>query len=304
MPSSNETAMASFTAVDLSKLQAPDLIEALNFETIFVDALAQFRKLLPEFSALTEADPVYKILQLFAARELLLRQRANDKAQQTMLAFATGSNLDHLGALFGVARLLLDPGNSQTGAPPTYESDVDFRRRIQLAPEGFSVAGPKGAYIFHALSASADVMDASATSPAPGQVLVTVQSRTGDGTAPQELLDEVVAVLADDGVRPLTDEVAVQSAEIIPYAIRGRLYTYAGPDSAVVIREALRSLQAYLAEAHRIGRDVPESAIKAKLFADGVQRIELDEPAADILISRTQAAYCTAIDIVHAGIDE
>ncbi len=131
-----------------------------------------------------------------------------------------------------------------------------------------------------------------------------MQSRTGDGTAPQELLDEVAAVLADDGVRPLTDEVAVQSAEIIPYAIRGRLYTYAGPDSAVVIREALRSLQAYLAEAHRIGRDVPESAIKAKLFADGVQRIELDEPAADIRISRTQAAYCTAIDIVHAGIDE
>ncbi|AZK85836.1 baseplate assembly protein [Xanthomonas oryzae] len=296
--------MASFTAVDLSRLKAPDLIDALDFETIFAEALAQFRKLLPEFSALTEADPVYKILQLFAARELLLRQRANDKAQQTMLAFATGANLDHLGALFGVARLVLDPGQRDIGLAPTYESDVDFRRRIQLAPEGFSVAGPEGAYIFHALSASADVMDASATSPAPGQVLVTVQSRTGDGTAPQELLDEVAAVLADDGVRPLTDEVAVQSAEIIPYAIRGRLYTYAGPDSAVVIREALRSLQAYLAEAHRIGRDVPESAIKAKLFADGVQRIELDEPAADILISRTQAAYCTAIDIVHAGIDE
>ncbi|MCC8536422.1 hypothetical protein LN474_05360 [Xanthomonas codiaei] len=60
--------MASFTAVDLSKLQAPDLIEALDFEAIFVEALAQFRRLLPEFSALTEADPVYKILQLFAAR--------------------------------------------------------------------------------------------------------------------------------------------------------------------------------------------------------------------------------------------
>ncbi|MDV2453476.1 baseplate assembly protein, partial [Xanthomonas hortorum NBC5720] len=102
--------MASFTAVDLSKLQAPDLIEVLNFETIFAEALAQFQNLLPEFSALTESDPVYKLLQLFAARELLIRQRANDKAQQTMLAFATGTNLDHLGALFGVARLVLDPG--------------------------------------------------------------------------------------------------------------------------------------------------------------------------------------------------
>nr|WP_228734680.1 baseplate J/gp47 family protein [Xanthomonas euvesicatoria] len=177
--------MASFTAVDLSKLQAPDLIEALGFEAILDEALAQFRKLLPEFCALTEADPGYKILQLFAARELLLRQRANDKAQQTMLAFATGNNLDHLGALFGVARLVLDPGRPENGIAPTRESDVDFRRRIQLAPEGFSVAGPEGAYIYHAPSVSADVMDASATSPAPGQVLVTVQSRTGDGAAPQ-----------------------------------------------------------------------------------------------------------------------
>ncbi|WP_338331032.1 baseplate assembly protein, partial [Xanthomonas citri] len=273
-------------------------------ETIFAEALAQFRELLPEFSALTEADPVYKLLQLFAARELLIRQRANDKAQQTMLAFATGTNLDHLGALFGVARLVLDPGQPENGIAPTYESDMDFRRRIQLAPEGFSVAGPEGAYIYHALSAAADVMDASATSPAPGQVLVTVQSRTGDGTAPQALLDEVAAILNNDDVRPLTDEVTVQSTQVVPYAIRGRVYTYAGPDSAVVMREALRSLQAYLAEAHRIGRDVPESAIKAKLFADGVQRVELDSPAADIRISRTQAAYCTSIDIVHAGIDE
>lgn len=228
--------MASFTAVDLSKLQAPDLIEELDFETLFADVLTRFLELLPEFSALTEADPVYKILQLFAARELLLRQRANDKAQQTMLAFATGTNLDHLGALFGVVRLVLAPGQPETGVPPTHESDVDFRRRIQLAPEGFSVAGPEGAYIYHALSAAADVMDASATSPAPGQVLVTVQSRTGDGTAPQALLDEVAAVLTNADVRPLTDEVAVQSAEIVPYAIRGRVYTYAGPDSAVVMR--------------------------------------------------------------------
>ena len=64
---------------------------------------------------------------------------------------------------------------------------------------------------------------------------------------PQALLDEVAAVLTNADVRPLTDEVAVQSAEIVPYAIRGRVYTYAGPDSAVVMREAQRSLQAYLA---------------------------------------------------------
>ena len=46
-----------------------------------------------------------------------------------------------------------------------------------------SVAGPTGAYEFHALSADGDVKDAAATSPAPGEVVVTVLSRTGDGAA-------------------------------------------------------------------------------------------------------------------------
>lgn len=35
-------------------------------------------------------------------------------------------------------------------------------------------------------------------------------------TAPQELLDKVAAVLTDADVRPLTDEVTVQSAQIVP----------------------------------------------------------------------------------------
>ena len=81
------------------------------------------------------------------------------------------------------------------------ESDADFRRRIILAPEGYSVAGPEGAYIFHALSADPDVLDASATSPTPGEVVVTVLSRTGDGTAPPELLATVEAAGSADDVR-------------------------------------------------------------------------------------------------------
>lgn len=296
--------MASYTAVDLSKLQAPDLIEQLDFETIFAQAMAQLVALVPEFTALVESDPVYKLVQLFCVRELTLRQNVNDKARQCMLAFATGTNLDHIGALFGVTRLTLDPGNADQGIPPTLEPDADLRRRIQLAPEGFSVAGPEGAYIFHALSAHADVLDASATSPTPGDVIVTVLSRQGDGTAGEDVLDAVTAALRDDDVRPLTDAVTVQSAEIVPFEIHARVYTFAGPDRAVVMTEALRRLNAYLAESHRIGRDVPESAIKAMLFAEGVQRVELDSPVGDVVISRTQAPFCTQVDVEHAGVDE
>lgn len=296
--------MAAFTAVDLSKLQAPDLIDQFDFETIFASALAQFVSLMPEFSAMTESDPVYKLLQLFAAREMNLRQQVNEKAKQCMLAFATGNNLDHLGALFGVTRLVLDPGDAANAIAPTLESDADFRRRIQLAPEGFSVAGPEGAYIYHALSADSAVLDASATSPAPGEVVVTVLSREGNGAASAALLASVSGVLQADEVRPLTDAVTVQSAQIVPFAISAQIYTYAGPDSEVVMAEARRRLDAYLAESHRLGRDVPESALKAMLFADGVQRVVLTSPTSDVVVSRTQASWCTGITLTHAGIDE
>jgi len=94
-----------------------------------------------------------------------------------MLAYALGSDLDHLGALLGVKRRLLDPGDPSKQQPALYESDENFRRRITLAPESFSVAGPECAYIYHALGAHADVLDTSVSSPAPGQIQVYILSR-------------------------------------------------------------------------------------------------------------------------------
>ena len=184
------------------------------------------------------------------------------------------------------------------------ESDTEFRRRIQLAPEGFSVAGPEGAYIFHALSADPDVLDASATSPTPGEVVVTVLSRQGDGAPSAPLVAAVEAALADDSVRPLTDHVTVQAATIVPYSVQATVYTYAGPDSALVLAESQRRLEAYIEASHRLGRDVPLSGIYSVLHSEGVQRVELDSPLADIVITRTQASHCTGITIIAGGVDE
>lgn len=296
--------MSTFTAVDLSRLEAPAVIEPLDFETIVNEMLDQLRALDPEFSAVTESDPAYRILQVCAYREIMQRQRVNEAARAVMLAYATGTDLDHLGALFGVRRLELDPGDPTHSVPPTMESDTDFRRRIQLAPEGFSVAGPEGAYIYHALSAHPDVLDASATSPAPGEVVVTVLSRDGDGSASPVLVDAVNDRLTDDSVRPMTDQVTVAGAQIVPFQVQAVVYTYAGPDATVVLAESARRLDDYLAESHRLGRDVPRSGIYSVLHSEGVQRVELQLPSADLVIDRHQASWCTSVDITHGGVDE
>ncbi|GFM28149.1 putative phage baseplate assembly protein [Novosphingobium sp. PY1] len=294
---------ATFTAVDLSRLPAPDIVEELDFETILADAVARMQAQMPEFVT-RDSDPATKLLQVFAYFAQLLRQRVNDAVRAVMPAYAVGADLDNIAALFGITRFTLTPADEALGIPAVMESDADFRRRMVLAPEGYSVAGPEGAYIFHALSADADVLDASATSPAAGEVLVSVLSRTGSGAASAALVSKVAAYVSDETRRPLTDFVTVQSAEIVTYAVEATLTTFSGPDGGVVLAAAQANLDAYIASSHRLGRDITRSAIFAALHVEGVQNVELSAPAADIIVSRTQAPHCTGTTINYAGTGE
>ena len=294
------------TAIDLSQLPVPNVVEAIDYEEILSALLEDLVERYPEFDVPAESDPIYKVLEVAAYREMLVRQRVNQAARAVMLAYAEDEDLDNLGALFNVKRLQTyagDPG-AIPPLPPEYETNPDFRRRILLSLEGLSTAGPEGAYIFHALSASGSVLDASATSPAPGDVVVTVLGREGDGTAPPELLDAVEQAVGAETVRPLTDHVTVQGAEVVPYTIAATLYFQPGPDSQVVLAEAQAEAQRYADRQHRLGVDITLSGVYAALHRAGVQRVELASPAATININRQQAAYCTAIALTDGGVHE
>lgn len=298
--------MSKFTAINLALIAPPKVVEALDYEQVLAEMLADLSVRLPEFETFLESDPVVKILQIAAYRETVLRQRINDAAKAVMLPYALGTDLDNIGALFGVSRLEVTPADPDA-TPPTaaaFESDSDFRYRIQLSLEGLSTAGPEGAYIFHALSANGLVLDASAISPDPGEVVVSVLSRMGDGTASAELLATVDTKLSAEDVRPLTDYVQVQGATIIPYQVNATLYFYAGPDRTVVMATAQAAIEAYTEAQHRLGLDVTLSGIYAALHQPGVQRVELAAPLASLTINRQSASYCTAINLTDGGLDE
>lgn len=294
------------SVIDLSQLPAPTVVESLDFETILDALIADLQARDLSFSALVESDPAYKVLEVAAYRELLLRQRVNDAARAVMLAFATGSDLDQLAALQNVVRLLIDPGDPAAvpPVPPAYEDDTRLRLRTQLAPESRSTAGPTGAYEYHALSASAEVLDVDVASPAPGGVVVTVLSTDGDGTPSAGLLDTVEAALTARDVRPLTDQVTVQAATIVDYTINATLYFYDGPDTEVVRQAAVDSVTAYADEHHRLGHDITLSGLYAALHRPGVQRVTLTAPAANLAIAADEASWCTAITVISGGVDE
>jgi phage-related baseplate assembly protein len=292
---------SSSTSVDLSRLPAPTIVEQLDYETIRAQLLAKLIELIPTFDATVESDPAVKVLEVAAYHELLLRQDFNDRVRQLLVAYATDSNLDQLATLVGVSRLLVTPGDATTGAGDVYEDDTALRQRVVLAPESFSVAGPELAYVARAKAADGAVLDASAISPVPGDVLVSVLSNVGDGTASPDLLALVTAKVTDKAVRPLGDRVTVASAGIVPFAVTAALITFSGPDVDLVLAAAATSLDSYLAANRLLGRDITLSGIYAALTVPGVERVLLTSPGADVSCDSTQAAHATAVAITHGG---
>ncbi|PPD36016.1 MAG: baseplate assembly protein [Methylomonas sp.] len=316
--------MTAFTQIDLSKVPAPNIVEALNFEAIFADMLADLQIRDSAFDALVESDPAYKILEVAAYRELLIRQRVNDSARAVMLAQAVNSDLDNLAANFNVERLLISPADNNTIPPvlAVYEDDIAFKARVQLAFEGLTTAGPSGSYIYHGLSADGNVKDigveavqfhmsgstividddAHLASPEPGQVAITVLSRVGTGTADASLLAKVDAAVNDEKVRPLTDRVVIRSAQIVNYSVNATLYFYDGPSSASVLAASQTKLNGYIDGQRKIGYDITRAGIYAALFQPGVQNVIIASPATDVVIDNHQAGYCTGITLLNGGL--
>lgn len=299
--------------VDLSQLPAPDVVEELDYESILAERKATLVSLFPEEqqdavarTLALESEPMTKFLEENAYREVIWRQRVNEAARANMLAYATQNDLDVIGANYDVERLVITPAD-ETAIPPVeavMETDSDFRLRIQQALEGLSVAGSTGAYEFHGRSADGRVADISVISPEPSCVTVSVLSREGAGAASPELLAVVLNALNDEDVRPVADRVTVQTASIVDYQIDATLYLYPGPESEPIRSAAEAKLKTYISAQHRLGRDIRKSAIYAALHVEGVQRVELAAPVADIVLDKTQASYCSDYQIVIGGSDE
>jgi phage-related baseplate assembly protein len=292
--------MSRFNLIDLSSLAAPDIVETIDFESIKLDILTDLVARDPDFSALLESDPGVKLVEAFAYREMLLRQRINDATKSNLLATATGTSLDHLATLFGVERMSFTDAMGIT----TAESDDRLRIRLQLAPAAFSCGGPSNAYLYFAFSTDLTVADASVYSPGPGQVMITIYSSENDGVPSAELLAAVSSALNADDVRPLTDVVQVQAATIHHYSVVAKLTLYPGPDAALVQTAVTTALTNYTAGVKRLGYGVTLAGLYGALAQAGVQNATLQAPATDIAGDPSIIHACDAVTVTTAAVRE
>ncbi|MHA6196814.1 baseplate assembly protein [Pseudomonas wadenswilerensis] len=290
--------------VDLSALPAPQVLEDLDFEEIFQADLETFKSHMGDsWTAQLESDPVTKLLEVGAYRTLLNRARVNDAAKALLLAYAKGSDLDQLAANVQLRRLVVRAADPNS-VPPTeeiLEEDDALRERIELVYEGLTTAGPRNSYILHARNASGQVADATAESPSPAMVDVTVLSFDDKGAASAGLLAQVAAYLNDDEVRPVADRLIVRSAEILPYRIEAVLHMVGnGPENEATLAECRRRLQAWINPRRRLGLEVARSGIDAQLHISGVARVEL-VGWQDIRPTKGQAAWCEGFTVTLGG---
>ena len=288
--------MTTVNRIDLSSLPLPDVVQPLDFEVLVNSMKAELIAIDPTWAAALdlESEPMLKLLEQIAYRELHQTNRVNQTAKSLLLAYATGTTLDHIGVTRDVERLLISPADPNATPPKeaVYESDDAYRRRIQLAPERYS-AGSAGAYVYWALSTAGTVRDAAVTTPAAGRVHLYIQSHT-DAIAGSALLAAVATTLNADDRRPFTDDLHVLAAQPLAFAIEAELTLFPWPDATSVLANANAALDRYLSQVSYLGYDVTISGLHAALHQSGVQRVNLISPTHDLVIPKSQYAYCTS----------
>jgi len=246
--------------IDLASLPAPAVVQTLTFEAVLSDLRADLVRLHPPAEAVLalESEPLNKLLEVAAYRELLFRERVNQAALSNLVAFAQGSDLDHKGAFIRLPRL---PG----------ELDDRYRVRILLRIAAMAGNGTAEQYRELAMRASLNVRAAAAMSPVPGSVLLILWLVDQGQAATTQAA--VQAALDAENARPLGVPVTVSIAQPKVIDVRARLWREAGAPTDLVAQVGAK-LEAAFASYAALGRGMPRSWITARLHVAGIARVE------------------------------
>jgi phage-related baseplate assembly protein len=281
------------STIDLSAIAAPEVIEELSYESILsslmVDAQARFDADGIDYDVGNlETDPVKIVLEAAAYREVNLRARANDAARANLLAFAGGTDLEHLAAFYDVTRSV-------------GETDTSLRERVLLAIVGRSAAGPEERYEAVARAVDARIIDAHIYQVDGGPALHCVLLTSGNGGVPDNTLkDAVLAALTADDVRSINDVITVGAA--VSTVVNITADVWLRPEaSQQIITDLPASIKAAWSSTARIGDDLALSWINSRLHVDGVSRVEVTAPVDSVIATDEEAIGIGTVTINYKG---
>ena len=203
---------------------------------------------------------------------------------------------------------------TQTTGGTDTESDENFRERIQIAPESFSVAGPVEAYRYFARSANADIIDVAVVGPSdgspsegyplPGEVHI-YPLMTGGTLPSEEVLTEVLKVCSAEDVRPDTDYVRVLAPVAVNYELN---VTYWIDEKDSVNSGSIRSSVESAVEGWELwqrkslGRDINPSELIRRVVNAGAKRCVVSSPEFRVL-KEYEVGMCTSESVTYGGLE-
>lgn len=202
---------------------------------------------------------------------------------------------------FTIGNLAVTAGGSEE------ETDDQLRQRIYLAPNSFSVAGPTGAYVYWAFTASPLIADVKVKGPLfPGTVGVYplyIDPVSGEPiTTPDVILMAVDAILNDLKIRPLCDSVVVASPTISNHALTVsyvRYQDYDEPTTTAAVFDAIVNLRNQLFK--KLGRSFVVNELKKVVMSvPGVYDVTVS-PDSNITAGETEVLFLNSISVSCSG---
>ena len=283
----------------IDNLAKPIVIEPISHDAIVSRQAEAFKALwsslraanpdLPAYDvSMLETDPAMIGNQAESAREVLLRQRINDAAISRLLAYASGSDLDHLAVFYDVSRLL-------------GEDDDRLKLRVILAIQGRSTGGTEERYRYIALTADLRVADAKIYTVGRSPLIhVALYSTAADGVASAELISIVNAALQADGVRMVNDTIMVASAVRRVIDLVADIWLLPDADAATLDR-AEANLRGAWSAVRALGRDLTTSWWRAQLMVAGVYKVSPVSPVDDEIAASSEALSIGTVSLRLQG---
>ena len=183
------------------------------------------------------------------------------------------------------------------------EADGPYRERVKLAPNLFSVGGSIGQYTYLVRKVSQTIIDVAVVSPARTQV--RVHPLTTSGLPSVELLSAITSALTPQDARPICDEVTVLAPTVVSQAIAVEVVAYTSADVGKLQAQLDAAIASWAASKRtRLGQDLVRSQVAAALSVDGVYRVTVVTPAADVVVSPTAYLNCTTLTVTITGTND
>jgi len=222
------------------------------------------------------------------------------------------------------------------------KEDIDeYKARLQMLPESFSVAGPDGAYEFWAKTANPGIIDAKVWMPdldmesfadflshwgitdplgfyqalgdyyresgtGPGNVNVTVLMKNGELPA-VEVLSQVKETLSSRNRRPLTDNVHVVEPVPVPFNVSFQYWIEIerATEATSIINAVNNATDRYIAwQQSRLGLDINPDILRKLIMDCGVKRLEVLEPEFTVLEINEVAQFDGEKTATYEGLED